>query len=218
MIIDVEVTEYRHGITTDQIGLSRDTHSQKRLRSTYAPGWFSSPSRWLWRADLAASPGFQHKVDKFAEVTAVEPWQDIIEYFARKAVAGGVQPPTGALHYPGRYPILNTGAMAAATEGLAGWFCEDRYHWHLIERPPRVTPDFVFAERGTGRYATVEVKSSGRLADPKSKLETDMIKVLRMLAPTKLLRPSVHYYAGLIMIQVAHATSVRLTSLVLEET
>ena len=74
----------------------------------------------------------------------------------------------------------------------------------------------VFRDRGSGRWALVEVKSSGRLGNVRSKLTTEMIKLLKILAATKQLRPS-PYYVALIMVQVGGPTEVKLTSLVLEE-
>lgn len=80
----------------------------------------------------------------------------------------------------------------------------------------KLPPDIVFRDDASGRLALVEVKSTGRLADVRTKLTADMIKLLKVLAPTKLLHPN-RYYVGLVMIQVASATDVNLTSLVLEE-
>jgi hypothetical protein len=43
-----------------------------------------------------------------------------------------------------------------------------------------------------------------------------MVKLLEVLAKTKLLRPG-PYYAGLILVQLVGPTDVNLTSLILEE-
>ena len=43
-----------------------------------------------------------------------------------------------------------------------------------------------------------------------------MIKLLKVLAPTKLLQPG-RFIASLIMIQVANPSEIHLTSLILEE-
>ena len=216
MILDVSVTEYRHSVTAHEVGLTRDTHTVSRLRKQYVPSWFSRPTQRLWRADLTASPGFQWYVDKYAEVITNEPWNDVELFFQRLAAVGRGPIPPGPLFYPGRYPLLNTAAMASAAEALAGWFCEVHYNWDLVTRPQRVSPDMVFRDSLSGRWALVEVKSSGRLGNVRSKLTAEMIKLLRILAATKQLRP-IPYYVALIMVQVAGPTDVKLSSLVLEE-
>jgi hypothetical protein len=220
MIIDVSVNEYRHAVTAHEIGLTRDSHTVSILRQQYAPQWFTNPQQSMWAADLKASPGFQWYVDKYAEATTLDPWDDVSEFFRRMAKVSPM-PSSGvasssALYYPGRYPLLNTSAMASAAEALAGWFCEIQYKWNLIARPPRVTPDLVFRDNNSKRWTLIEVKSSSRLGNVESKLTTDMIKLLEVLAKTKLLRPN-PYNAGIVMVQVEGPTRVQLTSLVLEE-
>lgn len=74
----------------------------------------------------------------------------------------------------------------------------------------------VFRDNRSGRLALVEVKSTGRSGSVRSKLTAEMIKLLRILAITKQLRPN-PYYVALIMVQVAGPTDAKLTSLVLEE-
>ena len=217
MILNVSVTEYRPLVTAHELGLARDTHTVARLRQRYAPSWFSNPSNWVWRPDLDAAPGFQHYVDKYAESSTLAPWEDVILFFNRLAAVSGTPITPGPLYYPARYPLLNTAAMASATEALAGWFCEQYHHWSLISRPARVTPDLLFRDPTNHRWALIEVKSSGKLGDVKKKLTTFMIKLLPILASTKLLRPNL-YYAGVILAQVASPTDVHLTSLILEET
>src|SRR5207244_516908 len=123
LVIVVNVAEYRSKITSYQVGLSRDTHSVRTLRKNYAPGWFLKPNQSVWKADFGARPGFQHYVNKYAEVVTLNPWDDVVEFFRRAPTnlsIGGLPP--GPLHYPMRYPLLNTAAMAAAAEALAGWF------------------------------------------------------------------------------------------------
>ena len=66
------------------------------------------------------------------------------------------------------------------------------------------------------RLALVEVKSTSKMGDIRSRLTTEMIKLLKVLAPTKLLQPG-RFIATLIMVQVASSSEVHLTSLVLEE-
>lgn len=216
MILDVSVTEYRHAVTGREVGLTRDRRTESRLRQTYAPAWFTNPRRWQWQADLDAAPGFQDYVDKYSEVTTKDPWDDIALFFQRASAFGQTQFSSAALLYPAKTPELNIAAMASASEALAGWFCEDHYGWDLYARPSKVTPDIVFRDNANRRLALVEVKSSGRLGNPQSKLTTDMIKLLKILAPTKLLHPH-KYYVGLIMVQVSGAYSVNLTSLRLDE-
>ena len=216
MILNVSVTEYRYSVTAHEVGLTRDTYTVSRLREQYVPSWFSTPNQWQWRADLAGNPGFQWYVDKYTEVTTSGPWNDVDLFFQRLAAVGRGSVQGGPLFYPGRYPLLNTAAMASAAEALAGWFCEVHYNWDLITRPQRVSPDMVFHDSRSGRLALAEVKSTGRSGSVRSKLTTEMIKLLRILAITKQLRPS-PYYVALIMVQVAGPTDVELTSLVLEE-
>ena len=216
MIVNVAVTEYWHQITPHEVGLARDTHTASVLRANYSPAWFSTPKHWNWPADFSSGRGFQWYVNKYAEVTTDNPWNDVLLYFANLAKVKGSPTPTGLLYYPGRYPILNSAAMAAAAEALVGWFCQMHYNWDLVIRPPRVTPDLVFRDRTSKRWGLVEVKSSGRLGDVRNKLTTDMIKLLRVLSSTKQLRPK-PYYAALVMVQVAGPTDAWLTSLILEE-
>ncbi len=216
MILDVSVTEYRHQVTAHEVGLTRDTYTVSRLRERYVPSWFSAPAQRQWSADLTASPGFQWYVDKYAEVTTSEPWNDVDLFFQRLAAVGRGSAQGGPLFYPGRYPLLNTAAMASSAEALAGWFCETHYNWDLVTRPQRVSPDMVFRDSQSGRWALVEVKSTGRRGSVRSKLTAEMIKLLRILASTKQLRPR-PYYVALIMVQVAERTDVELSSLVLEE-
>ncbi len=217
MILNVSVTEYRHPVTAHEVGLTRDTLTISRLRERYVPSWFSSRARsqWQWQADLDAGTGFQTYVDKYTEVTTSEPWNDVELFFDRLAAVGRRASYGGSLYYPGRYPLLNSAAMANAAEALAGWFCEEHYDWDLATRPRRVSPDIVFRDKG-GRWALVEVKSTGRSGSVRAKMTNEMIKLLRILATTKLLRPRL-YFVVLIMIQVAGPSDVKLTSLVLEE-
>lgn len=216
MILDVSVTEYRHDVTALEIGLSRDKRTETMLRRTYVPAWFTNPYHWQQQADLYAPPGFQHYVDMYSEVTTKDPWDDIVLFFQRASALGQAQFLSSALHYPIKTHELNIAAMASASEALAGWFCENHYGWDLYARPSKVTPDIVFRDSASGRLALVEVKSSGRLGNPKSKLTTDMIKLLNILPHTKLLRPN-KYYVVLIMVQVSGPYSVDLTSLRLDE-
>ena len=218
MILDVSITEYRQTVTAYEVGLTRDRQTESRLRQQYTPAWFANPVRRQITADFTTAPGFQWYVDKYSEVTTSDPWNDIERYFQRANLVGrqGHGQPN-VLSYPVSYPILNITAMASAAEALAGWYCETPYiDWSLHVRPSRVTPDMVFRDNASGRFALVEVKSSGNMGDPRSKLTTEMIKLLKVLAPTKLLNRSL-YYVALIMVQVASATQVDLTSLVLEE-
>ena len=105
--------------------------------------------------------------------------------------------------------------MANSAEALAGWYCEEIYDWELIERPQRVSPDIVFLDQ-SGRWAFVEVKSTGRPGSVRGKMTTEMIKLLGIVAATKLLRPGL-YYAALMMVEVVGSTDINLTNLVLEE-
>lgn len=216
MILDVSVTEYRHAVTGPEIGLTRDRRTERMLKQTYVPTWFTNPRRWQWQADLDAAPGFQYYVDMYSEVTTKDPWDDIALFFQRVFASHQAQFSSGALLYPVKTHELNIAAMASASEALAGWFCEDHYGWELYTRPSRVTPDIVFQDSASGRLALVEVKSTGRPGNMQSKLTTDMIKLLKILPPTKLIRPH-KYYVGLIMVQVSGPYSVNLTSLRLDE-
>jgi hypothetical protein len=216
VIIDVNVVEYHSLISSYEIGLSRDTHTVKTLRKKYAPRWFLKGKPSKWRADLAANGGFQQYVDKYAEVVALGPWDDVVEFFRRAPSNVSTLPP-GPLSYPASYPLLNTAAMAAATEALAGWFCQSKYGWDAITRPPRLTPDLIFRDRTTKRWALVEVKSSGSRTDPQRKIKTEIVKVLKLLAATKALRPS-QYLVGLVFVQVIGPSTADLTCLILEET
>ena len=215
MIINVSVTEYRHSITAHEVGLTRDTQTVSRLREQHVPSWFSAPTQSQWQADLNAGPGFQWYVDKYTEVTTSEPWKDVELFFQRLDAVGRWTGHGGNLLYPSRNPLLNTAAMANSAEALAGWFCEESYDWELITRPQRVSPDIVFLHH-SGRLALVEVKSTGSSGGVLGRMTTEMIKLLRILAATKLLRPNL-YYVVLMMVQITGPTEVNLTSLVLEE-
>ena len=224
MILSVNVNEHHADVDSHVIGLARDSNTAAVLRRDYAEKWFDYSNQWLWSADLSAGRGFQWQVDKYAEVVTVEPWKDVQFYFAQKAKVGGPPTPstiilTGPLKNPPRYPILNSAAMAAASEALAGWFCRVHYGWDFIARPPRVTPDLEFWDKNEKRFALIEVKSSGKVGDiqkKKNKLVNDMIKLLRVLHGTKYIQNG-FYYAGVIAIQIASPTDVRLTSLLLRE-
>ena len=217
MILDVSVTEYRHTITTQDVGLARDRQTISILRKTHAPAWFTNPVRSQLTADFTAPPGFQWYVDKYSEVTTQEPWNDIQLYFRRASRLQSSQPQQSMLYFPLRsQPLLNIAAMASAAEAIAGWYCETYYNWGLVARPLRVTPDMIFYDNASSRLALVEVKSTSNMGNPTSKLTTEMINLFKVLAPTKLLHPS-RFIAALIMIQVVSATEVHLTSLVLEE-
>ena len=217
MILDVAVTEYRHMITAHEIGLVRDRQTVSRLRKQYAPSWFASPNNRQMQVDFAVGQGFQWYVDKYSEVTTQEPWNDVTAYFQRVAGIRSAQPPQSRLFYPLRnQPLLNTAAMASGAESIAGWFCETHYAWDLVTRPLRVTPDMVFLDSISRRLALVEVKSTSRMGNVRGKLTTEMINLLKVLAPTKLLQPG-RFIAALIMVQVANSSEVHLTSLVLEE-
>lgn len=170
MILDVAVTEYRHVVSPREIGLTRDRQTVARLRSQYAPLWYSNASTWQWQAELESGMGFQGYVDKYSEVVTLNPWDDIDLFYRR----------------------------AARAERL------------------RNSRDIVFRDDVSRRLALVEVKSSAQMGDPKGKLTTEMIKLLRVLAPTKFLHPR-QYQVVLAMVQVAAPDEVNLTSLVLEE-
>ena len=203
-------------VTSQEVGLTRDRQTISTLRREYAPAWFSNPVQSEWKPDLTTGRGFQSYVDKYSEVAIQEPWNDIELFFQRAVGLGQFQMPSRSLFYPMHRPLLNITALASASEALAGWFCESRYNWGLEARPTRVTPDMVFRDYSNRRLALVEVKSSGNMGDPKSRLTTEMINLLKVLASTKFLSPG-RYYVGLIMVQVASPTEANLTSLVLEE-
>ena len=207
MIIDVSVTEYHHSVTAHEIGLTRDRHTTSRLRERYVPSWFHSPNKWTWKADLTTHPGFQWYVDKYAEITTSDPWNDVVLFFRRLATVGPGPIQTGGLFYPGRYPLMNPAAMAGSAEALAGWFCETHYNWDLFTRPQGVSPDMVFHDSQSGRWALVEVKSTSQNKNVQTQLRTDMIKLLKTLPHTKLLGSSTSlYYVVLIMVQVVGPT------------
>jgi len=114
-------------------------------------------------------------------------------------------------------PLLNSAAMAMAAEALAGWYCQATYRWAFLGRPQRVSPDMIFCDRNTARYALIEVKSSGRSSfSVTKKLTSDMIKLLRTLALTKQISAG-RYLAGVILVQVTGRANAALTSLILEE-
>jgi hypothetical protein len=214
LILNVTVTEYKHPVTNQEIGLARDAFTAKVLRANYAPAWFSSPKNWGWRPDLNGTPGFRRYVTKYAEVVLGDPWADIVLYYDQRARLAGAPTPLG---FPPWYPQLNSQAMAMAAEALAGWFCRATYQWDFLGRPQRVSPDLIFYERHTGRCALIEVKSSGRPSfSVKKKLTSDMIKLLRTLALTKQISAA-RYLAGVILVQVTGRATAVLSSLVLEE-
>lgn len=216
MILNVSVTEYRRELTHLEIGLARDRLTVATLRREHVPNWFANPTNFRMRADFGADGrGFQPYVDRYSEVATSEPWKDIELYFERKEGVGYA--PAGALFYSDNRPILNTAALASATEALAGWFCEERYGWTLAHRPQRVSPDMVFTDNANDRLALVEVKSSSVQVNVIGRLTANMIDLLRILAFTKYLSPA-RYFAALIMVQLVGPDSVNLTSLVLEET
>ena len=214
--LEVSVAEYRRVLTPREIGLTRDARTVSTLRNDYAPLWFSNRTDWRWRADFDAPPGFQRYVDMYSEVTTHQPWDDVALFFDRVAKAESGDISLDPLSYPEPSPLLNSAAMASASEALAGWFCETHYGWERSIRPQRVSPDIVFRERTTGRWALVEVKSSSRLGNLRSQMTSDMIDLLRILAATKQLRPG-RYSVNIIMIQVVGVAEVNLTSLILEE-
>ena len=217
MILDVSVTEYRQTITAHEIGLVRDRQTISRLRRQNVPSWFASPNDWRRPVDLDVERGFQWYVDKYSEVTTRDPWNDVELYFRRTAGIRRARHAQDDLFYPLRNePLLNIAAMASAAEAIAGWLCETHYTWDLVTRPLRVTPDMVFFDSVSRRLALVEVKSTSKTGDIRSRLTTEMISLLKVLAPTKLLQPG-PFIAALIMVQVANPSEVHLTSLVLEE-
>ena len=213
MILDVSVTEYRHALTTRQIGLTLDRRTIALLRRESASTWFENPTTRRLTVDFTATPGFQWYVDMYSEAAALEPWRDI-EYYFQQGNNDSVS--QERLLFSRDAPILSVSAMASASEAIAGWFCQEEYGWDLYFRPARVTPDIIFSDNENGRRAVVEVKSSSDMGNPASKMTTDMINLLKALAPMKMLNPAI-YNAVLIMVQVANATEVSLTSLVLEE-
>lgn len=217
MILNVSTTGYRHALTTQEIGLARDRQTIPILRKTHTPAWFANPVRRQFPADFTATRGFQWYVDKYSEVATQEPWNDIELYFQRTSRLQSPQLQQRMLYFPLRsQPLLNIAAMASSAEAVAGWYCETHYNWDLLARPLRVTPDMIFYDNVSSRLALVEVKSTSNMGNPTSKLTTEMINLLKVLAPTKLLH-SGKFIVALIMIQVASATEVHLTSLILEE-
>ena len=214
MILNVSVTEYRRALTHLEIGLARDRLTVATLRREHVPNWFENPREWRWEVDTESGRGLQWYVDKYSEVATSEPWRDIELYFERGAAANGA--PSGALLYPNRRPTLNAAAMASSAEALAGWFCEDQYGWSFADRPRMVSPDIVFQDGANDRIALVEVKSSSARRNIIGRITSDMIDLLKILAFTKYLKPS-RYCAALMMVQLVGASSVNLTSLILEE-
>jgi hypothetical protein len=213
MVLSVDVTQYTHGFDRKDIGRTRDAFTAKLLRQHAANTWFANPKISVWPADFSVAPGFDWFVRKYAEVILGDPWRDVELYFNNAAALQGANP----LGYPPRHPLLNTAAMAMAAEALAGWFCETNYPWAFIGRPQRVSPDLIFYDRAQARYVLIEVKSSGRETwNVRAKLTTDMINLLRTVAPTKHLTPS-KYVAGVIAIQVIGPAAASLSSLILEE-
>ena len=212
MILDVSVTEYRHAVTGREIGLTLDRGTVASLRQESAPAWFENPSRRRLTLDFAAGRGFQWYVDRYSEAAALEPWRDIEYYFQQRNNDSVSQERLLSRDAP----TMSVSAMASASEAIAGWFCQEQYGWDLYFRPARVTPDIIFRDNENGRRAIVEVKSSSDMGNPTSKITTEMINLLKALAPMKLLNPAI-YSAALIMVRVANATEVSLTSLVLEE-
>ena len=214
--LEVSVSEYRRVLTPREIGLTRDARTVSTLRNDYVPLWFSNRTDWRWRADFDAPPGFQRYVDQYSEVTTHQPWDDVALFFDREAKAESGVVPLDSLSYPAPRPLLNSAAMASAAEAIAGWFCETHYGWKMVNRPQTVSPDIVFFDEENDLTAMVEVKSSSSPGNLRSRLTSAMIDLLKILAPTKQLRPG-RYCAIIIMIQVVGVDEANLTSLVLEE-
>ena len=214
--LEVSVSEYRRVLTPREIGLTRDAQTVSTLRSEYVPLWFANRTAWRWRADFDAPPGFQRYVDMYSEFTTHQPWDDVALFFDRVEKAGSGGAPLDSLSYSDARPLMNYAAMASAAEALAGWFCETHYGWEIVKRPQMVSPDILFFDEANGLLAMVEVKSSSVQGNLRSRLTSAMIDLLKILAPTKQLRPG-RYCVNIIMIQVIGVAEVNLTSLVLEE-
>jgi len=202
VVINVDVTEYRAPITRYEVGLAGNRPGAKLLKQRYSSAWFSAPKLQSKQLDVAAGAGFQKFVDKYAEVTTFDPWSDVNLYFQRRSAGFS------------RFSILNTAAMAAASEAIAGWFCETAHSWALLLRPPRVTPDLIFLDTATGRWVLVEVKATAR-ARLGTKVTTDMTKLLRHLSSVYMLSKG-KYTAVILTVQVKDESSVALQSVVLE--
>ena len=214
--LEVSVAEYRRVLTPREIGLTRDAQTVSTLRSEYVPLWFANRTAWRWRADFDEPPGFQRYVDLYSEVTTHQPWDDVALFFDRVEKAGNVAVPLDPLSYSDPRPLMNSTAMASAAEALAGWFCEVHYGWERYARPQTVSPDILFSDAANNLLAMVEVKSSSVQLNLRSRLTSAMIDLLKILAPTKQLRPG-RYSVNIIMIQVVGVAEVNLTSLILEE-
>lgn len=214
--LEVSVAEYRRALTPREIGLTRDARTVSTLRSEYVPLWFANRTDWQWRADFDAPPGFQRYVDMYSEFTTHQPWDDVELFFDRVEKAKNDGALLDPLSYSDSRPLLNSAAMASAAEALAGWFCETHYGWEKVNRPQMVSPDILFFDEENGLLAMVEVKSSSMSGNLRSRLTSAMIDLLKILAPTKQLRPG-RYCVNIIMIQVVGVDEVNLTSLVLEE-
>jgi hypothetical protein len=168
-VINVDIIEYRAAITKYEVGLAGNRPGAKLLKDRYSQAWFSSPISDAKQLDLTRAGGFQAYVDAYTEVTTSDPWNDVELYFQRLIAA------------PSRFPILNTAAMAAASEAIAGWFCETAHPWVLLLRPPRITPDLILVDTDNDRWVLVEVKATARQRLG-SRATTDMTKPLRNLS------------------------------------
>ena len=111
-MINIDIVEYRAAITKYEVGLAGNRPGAKLLKDRYSQAWFLSRTTDVKQLDPTEAGGFQAYVDAYTEVTTADPWNDVELYFQRVIAA------------PSRVPILNTAAMAAASEAIAGWFCE----------------------------------------------------------------------------------------------
>lgn len=219
--VSVRVYSYDQQADGPTIALTRDRFTQQVLNA-YISSWLAAPAAVSPYNLQSPTFDLQSYIDKYSEQTTADPLQDIRKYFTASGSGGttygGIPTGSSILAYRPKKLQVNTAAVAAIGEGLAGWYLEDIEGLTCIVRPSGVSPDLIFEEPGTGRYALVEVKT--RLEGTAGKMRTQMnegvFTVLDVLAKTKLIRKGL-YLAYAMVVVIYDADNFEIHRLRIEE-
>jgi hypothetical protein len=212
----VKVLQYHSQVTANEIYQCQDKLALRNLRRNYADKWFANAQKSNWDINFLHGKEFQWYVNKYAEITVNNPWDDVSLYFLKLNRLASNSQVNDSFYYPSHFPVVNDYAISAAAEALAGRFYQEYYGWSLIARPIRKGPDFIFREMTSKRWVLAEVCSSVGLDDTHYIMTSHMTNMLLALSNMKYvrLRP---YLVTLAMVQLTGPSEVFLTNLLLEE-
>ena len=208
----IDIWEYKGVLSTPDLGRYLKDRSGKADLRRLVGRWINN---FLPTASLA-TPNLQHYVDKYAEQVLADVMADINKYFstlqARGFTLGGVGTGLPPLAIVPRDLRPSNSAIAAAAEGLAGWYLETVKGMTPLARPIGEGPDLIFTNFQAASDALVQVKGTQE-PDLRGRLSDGALDILDDASRIKLMAPNARYSCYVIGVIIKTASDYELRSI-----